>query len=116
MIAPCVFMFISGAAALAFETVWLRMLGRAFGVSVYAMSALTALYMAGLVLGSAAAARWTGRPQGPGGAIPWLRVYAVLETLACAASLAGTYAMSRLPAVVASLGDADRPDLLFEAG
>ncbi|MFA6030448.1 MAG: fused MFS/spermidine synthase [Elusimicrobiota bacterium] len=101
-------MLFSGAAALVFETVWLRGLERTFGVTVHAVSALVALYMAGLVLGSLAGARWArGRHD-------WLRLYALLELAACAAALAGSFAMRRMPAVVAAFGGAETPDLLLE--
>ena len=54
-------MFLSGAAGLLYETVWLRMLTRAFGVTVHAVGFLVALYFAGLALGALAASRWTRR-------------------------------------------------------
>jgi len=101
-------MFLSGAAALVYETVWLRMLSRSFGVTVHAVSVLVALYFAGLVLGALAAARWTQREG------RWLRVYALLELLACAASVLASAWTARLPRLVAELAPGYGLGLPFE--
>jgi len=45
-------LFVSGATALVYEVVWLRMLGLVFGHSVYAITAILAAFMGGLGLGS----------------------------------------------------------------
>ncbi|MBI3566042.1 MAG: hypothetical protein HY079_12660, partial [Elusimicrobia bacterium] len=50
--AAAALMALSGASALIYEVVWMRMLTRAFGVTVHAVAALTALYMGGLALGA----------------------------------------------------------------
>lgn len=67
------FFFLSGAAALIYELVWLRYLGLVFGNTTYAIATVLAAYMAGLGLGSyflgALADKWS-RP---------LRVYGLLE-------------------------------------
>jgi len=89
-------MALSGAAALAYETVWLRELSRAFGVTVHAIAGLVALYMGGLALGAALAARRRG-------AADWLRLYAWLELGAGASSLAATWWLLRLPGAVGAL-------------
>jgi predicted membrane-bound spermidine synthase len=94
-----VLMALSGAAALAYETVWLRELSRAFGVTVHAVAGLVALYMGGLALGAALAARRRG-------AADWLRVYAWLELGAGLCSLATTRWLLRLPETVAALSPA----------
>jgi predicted membrane-bound spermidine synthase len=44
--------FLSGATALIYEVVWLRMLGLVFGHTVYAITTVLAAFMAGLGLGS----------------------------------------------------------------
>ncbi len=89
-------MALSGAASLAYETVWLRQLARAFGATVYAIAGLVALYMGGLALGAA----WASRSRRAG---DWLRRYAWLELGAGLASLAATWWLLRLPAVAAVL-------------
>ncbi len=44
--------FLSGAAALLFETLWFRQAGLAFGYSVWAWSLVLSSFMAGLALGN----------------------------------------------------------------
>jgi spermidine synthase len=94
-------MFLSGAAALAYEIIWMRMLSRAFGVTVHAVAVVVALYMAGLALGAYGGPRLNWRGS-------WLRLYAWLEAGAGLTALLGTWWMLRLPAVVAAWS-ADRP-------
>lgn len=45
-------LFVSGACALVYQTLWLRLLGLVFGVTAYATSTVLAAFMAGLALGS----------------------------------------------------------------
>jgi spermidine synthase len=68
-------LFLSGAGALIFETLWLRLSGLAFGNSIWAAALILSSFMAGLALGNALAAwsrirRWRA-----------LHFYAVLEIL-----------------------------------
>lgn len=86
-------MALSGASALAYETVWMRQLSRAFGVTVYAVAGLVALYMGGLALGAALAARRRGSAD-------WLRLYGWLEAAAGLTALAATWWLAQLPALV----------------
>lgn len=44
--------FLSGASALIYEVVWTRLLALVLGVTLYAISAVLASFMAGLALGS----------------------------------------------------------------
>ena len=44
--------FLSGASALTYEVTWVRELSLAFGVSVYAVTAVLTAFMGGLALGS----------------------------------------------------------------
>jgi spermidine synthase len=44
--------FLSGASALVYQVLWLRLLALVFGVTVYAATAVLASFMAGLALGS----------------------------------------------------------------
>jgi len=76
-------MFVSGAAALLYEVLWVRDLGYTFGGSAQALSAVVAAFLAGLALG----AWWAGRRVAPRPGL--LRVYAALElTIALYAPLA----------------------------
>ena len=80
---------LSGAAALVYEVVWLRMLGLVVGHAVDALTAVLAAFMAGLALGAALFGRFAGRLRNPLAACAWLEggvaAYAVLLPLALAA-------------------------------
>ena len=65
--------FVSGGCTLVFQVVWVRMLVPVFGMSVFAVSTVLTVFMAGLALGS----WWFGRLIDRGGRA--LRVYAWLE-------------------------------------
>jgi spermidine synthase len=65
--------FLSGAAALLYEVVWMRLLGLVFGHTVHAVTTVLAAYMGGLALGSLAAGRWADRLRRP------LRAYGLIE-------------------------------------
>jgi spermidine synthase len=60
-----VLFFLSGACALAYQVMWLRMLALVFGVTVYAASTVLASFMAGLALGSYSAGRLAARLTAP---------------------------------------------------
>ena len=66
-------LFLSGASALIFQTLWLRLGGLAFGNSVWSAAIVLSSFMAGLALGNGLAARGRWRPRRP------LRTYAGLE-------------------------------------
>lgn len=66
MILPLVLLFFaSGACALVYQVMWLRMLALVFGVTVYAASTVLASFMAGLALGSYSAGRVAARLRSP---------------------------------------------------
>jgi spermidine synthase len=58
-------LFGSGASALIYQVLWLRLLSLVFGVTVYAATAVLASFMAGLALGSALAGRLADRVRSP---------------------------------------------------
>jgi spermidine synthase len=68
-------LFLSGAGALIFETLWLRLSGLEFGNSIWAAALILSSFMAGLALGNAVAASSRIRRWRP------LHFYAVLEIL-----------------------------------
>ncbi len=68
-------LFLSGAGALIFETLWLRLSGLAFGNSIWAAALILSSFMAGLALGNAIAASSRIRRWRP------LQLYALLEVL-----------------------------------
>ncbi len=47
-----ILLFASGAAGLVYQVAWVRLLGLAFGVTLYAISTVLAAFMAGLAIGS----------------------------------------------------------------
>lgn len=57
--------FLSGFAALLYQTAWTRELSFVFGTSELAVAAVLAAYMAGLALGAAAASRYATRLRRP---------------------------------------------------
>jgi spermidine synthase len=65
--------FASGACALVYQVMWLRMLALVFGVTVYAASTVLASFMAGLALGSYGAGRIASRLESP------LRAFGLIE-------------------------------------
>jgi spermidine synthase len=72
-LALCVLFFFSGASGLIYEVVWLRMLGRTLGNTVYATSTVLAVFMGGLALGSFVFGRFADRVRRP------LVLYSILE-------------------------------------
>jgi spermidine synthase len=65
--------FASGACALVYQVMWLRLLALVFGVTVYAASTVLASFMAGLALGSYSAGRIAARLRSP------LRAFGLIE-------------------------------------
>ena len=65
--------FVSGISGLVYQIVWLRMLSRIMGVTIYATSTVLAAFMAGLALGSFLFGRLADRRT------DLLRLYALLE-------------------------------------
>lgn len=68
-----VLFFLSGACALVYQVMWLRLLALVFGVTVYAASTVLASFMAGLAAGSYGAGRLASRFTSP------LRAFGLLE-------------------------------------
>jgi spermidine synthase len=65
--------FLSGAAGLAYQLVFTKLLGTVFGTTAYATATVLAAFMAGLALGSALVSRVADRVRRP------LRLYALIE-------------------------------------
>jgi spermidine synthase len=68
-----VLFFVSGACALAYEVVWMRLLVLVLGASTPAVSLVLAVFMAGLALGARLLGGWGDRARSP------LRLYGQLE-------------------------------------
>ncbi|MBI4370559.1 MAG: hypothetical protein HY547_10070, partial [Elusimicrobia bacterium] len=89
--------FVSGAAGLIYQTVWMRMLGRVFGVSMEAAGVAVAVFLGGLALGAWLAGRrvWRAR-QALGG-------FAALEMASALLALLSSVATVALPGWIAKL-------------
>jgi spermidine synthase len=80
---------LSGAAALVYESLWMRSFGLIFGGTTSAVAMVLAVFMGGLALGSALAARHTATDP--------LRAYARVETATGAAALLTLPLLRALP-------------------
>jgi spermidine synthase len=89
--------FLSGASALVYQVVWLRMLSLVFGVTVYAASAVLTSFMGGLALGS-----WGGGKLADTVRLP-LRTFALLELGIALTALAVPVALDEVGALYALL-------------
>lgn len=90
--AVCGLFFLSGAAALVYQVLWLRGFSIVFGSTVYSMSCVLAAFMAGLALGAAIATRaLRARPSLRRATL--LRIYGVLELTIGLSGLALTLAL-----------------------
>jgi spermidine synthase len=85
--------FLSGFAALLYETAWMREFGFVFGTSELAIAAVLAAYMAGLALGAACAGRWVHRLRRP------VLVYGALELGIALCALAVPYGIRTVTAL-----------------
>jgi spermidine synthase len=98
--------FLSGFAALLYQTAWTRELSFVFGTSDLAVAAVLAAYMGGLALGAAAAARFAMRLRRP------VLAYGVLELAIAACALLVPWGIRGLNALYVGLlgGVGDLPE------
>jgi len=87
--------FASGAAALLFEVLWFRALGRVVGNTVWAGALVLTAFMLGMALGGVLAARWAQRVNHPA------RAFAAAEATV---AVAGTLLVWGLPELEALVG------------
>ena len=83
--------FISGASALIYQLIWVRLLGLVFGVSSFAVATVVAVFLLGLGLGSYSFGRWSERARDP------LRIYMYVELGIAATSLVAYLVIETLP-------------------
>ena len=103
-ILPALFL-LSGISGLVYQVVWMRMLIRVFGITIYATSTIVAVFMGGLALGSWAAGRVVSRTQ------PSLRLYGKVEIGIGLSAAVATLLMGWLPEIYSSalyVGDLPR--------
>jgi spermidine synthase len=97
-LAPLLLLFLlSGASALVYQVLWMRLLALVFGVTVHAASTVLAAFMGGLALGSAAAGRLADRVRRP------LLAFAVAEALVAVAALATPFGLGAVEAIYVRL-------------
>ena len=92
-----VLFFLSGASALVYQVLWMRLLALVFGVTVHAASTVLAAFMMGLALGSALAGRLADRIRRP------LAAFAAAEALVAIAALATPFALAGVEALYVRL-------------
>ena len=101
---PAIF-FLSGISGLIYQVVWMRMLIRVFGITIYATSTVVATFMGGLALGSWLSGRTLASRR------PTLRTYAMIEFGIAGSALAATAFMKVLPELYAALYPGSLPQL-----
>ena len=89
---------ISGAAGLIYEILWVRFFALNIGSTIYAASAVTAAYMAGLALGAWILGRFSDRAGSP------LKWYAIFELLIGAYALLFSGCSSLVQSLCSDLG------------
>src|SRR5258707_14193029 len=87
--------FASGAAALLFEVLWFRALGRVLGNTVWAGALVLTAFMLGIALGGILAARWAQRIRHPA------RAFAAAEITV---ALSGSLLAWGLPSLESTIG------------
>ncbi|MDP9656234.1 UNVERIFIED_ORG: putative membrane-bound spermidine synthase [Pseudomonas putida] len=88
LLIPALLLFVSGAAALVYQVLWIKQLSLVVGVEVYAITTGISAFFAGLALGGLLFGRWADRMQHP------IVLYAILEVLVALLGVAATFAMS----------------------
>jgi predicted membrane-bound spermidine synthase/tetratricopeptide (TPR) repeat protein len=83
---PC--LFVSGACALVYESVWIRQASYIFGSTVVATTLVLTAFMGGLALGAAAAGKVADRLSRPLRTYGWLEVAVALSALTFSPGLA----------------------------
>jgi spermidine synthase len=99
--------FCSGASALIYEVVWVRVFANVFGNTIYSASIVTAIFMLGLGIGSYAAGVWADRgfPRRD-----LLRVFAVFELAIGVSALGVSVALPHLGDFSAAVSSYTRGD------
>jgi spermidine synthase len=99
--------FFSGASALIYEVVWVRVFANVFGNTIYSASIITAVFMLGLGLGGYVVGIWADRRYARRNL---LRVFAVFELAVGAAALAISFLLPHLGEFSAAVSSYTRGD------
>lgn len=78
---PFFCLFLSGAASLTYELVWIKQLSLIFGGALYAISAVLCAFMTGLAIGAWAVSLYLERAGKKPGGVNHIRLYGILEGL-----------------------------------
>ena len=97
LLIPALLLFVSGAAALVYQVLWIKQLSLVVGVEVYAITTGISAFFAGLAMGGLLFGRWADRLQQP------VLLYAGLEVLVAVLGVGATFAMSHAAAPFAWL-------------
>ena len=89
--------FLSGACALAYQILWIRLFGLVFGGTVISMSVVVAAFMGGLALGSRIIGKYAARVGNR------VRLYGILEIILGGTGLLVFYGISLLSRFIYSL-------------
>src|SRR5262245_32833197 len=96
-------LFLSGAASLVFEGLWVKQLGLVVGVDVYAVTIALSGFFGGLAAGRLLGGRFVERVARPA------RLYAILEAAAGLSGVGATLILSRLAPTYVSLAETVGP-------
>jgi predicted membrane-bound spermidine synthase len=88
LLIPALLLFVSGAAALVYQVLWIKQLSLVVGVEVYAITTGISAFFAGLALGGLLFGRWADTLRQP------VLLYAGLEVLVAILGVGATFAMS----------------------
>ena len=97
--APALMLFVSGAAALVYQVLWIKQLSLVVGVEVYAITSGISAFFAGLALGGWAFGRFADRLQRP------VLFYALLELGVAALGIAATHGLGMAAGPFARLSE-----------
>ncbi len=96
---PALLLFVSGAAALVYQVLWIKQLSLVVGVEVYAITSGISAFFAGLALGGWAFGRFADRLQRP------VLLYALLELGVAALGIAATHGLGMAAGPFARLSE-----------
>ena len=96
-------LILSGAAALVYQTLWVKQLALIVGVDVYAVTTAISAFLAGLALGGGLLGPRADRTSRP------LRLFAALEAGTAVAGFGATLVLSRAAPTFVSLESVSRP-------
>ncbi|WP_456733915.1 fused MFS/spermidine synthase [Bradyrhizobium sp. USDA 3364] len=82
-------LFVSGAAALIYQVIWIKQLSLVVGAEVYAISIAVSGFFGGLALGGWSFGRWADKSERP------MRLYALIEVATGVAGIAATLLLAR---------------------